>query len=98
MIETPWAGRWFLWQERIDESGFESASSSVEFVAMRKSWTPWIVPRDDDVDVYLVVDDLSSARGWFAAKSNLQPPIWRRLFETFSQGLQPSDPRRQLKT
>jgi hypothetical protein len=41
---------------------------ALEFIAMRGSWTPSIVPRDDDQDVYLVVDDLRSGRVWREAE------------------------------
>jgi hypothetical protein len=33
-------------------------------VRMRKSnWTPSIVPRDDDHDIYLVMDDFARCKG-----------------------------------
>jgi hypothetical protein len=45
--------------ERITHHGLESRFCGVEFPVMRKSiWTPSIVPRGDDHDIYLVVDDL----------------------------------------
>ena len=45
--------------ERIERDGFESRFCGVEFFVMRKSnWTPSIVPRGDDHNVYLVMDDL----------------------------------------
>jgi hypothetical protein len=55
----------FQQQERISGDRLESRFCGVE-VAMRKSsWTPSIVPRDDDQSVYLVLDDLGrSGRVW----------------------------------
>jgi hypothetical protein len=45
--------------ERIAVATLESRFFVVEFQFMRRSgWTPSIVPRGDDQDVYLVMDDL----------------------------------------
>jgi hypothetical protein len=44
----------FLIPERITRDGLEPRVRSMEFLIMRKSnWTPSIVPRGDDRDVYL---------------------------------------------
>jgi hypothetical protein len=60
-------------EERITRSSLEFRFCSVGVFVVRKSnWTPSIVPRGDDHDVYLVVDDLGRL-GW----------VWREAeFET----------------
>jgi hypothetical protein len=46
-------------RERITRHGLESRFRRVEVPVMRRSsWTPSIVPRVDDQDVHMVVDDL----------------------------------------
>jgi hypothetical protein len=46
------------WQERFGDGSFESRFCGVEQRMRRSNWTPSIVPRGDDQDVYLVADDL----------------------------------------
>jgi len=42
----------------------------------RSSWTPSIVPNDDDQNVYLVVDDFGA--GAAGAKPASRMPIWKQ--------------------
>jgi hypothetical protein len=42
----------------------------------RMGWIPSIVPKDDDQNVYLVVDDLGR-NGWVYRKPKSRRPIWK---------------------
>jgi hypothetical protein len=44
--------------QRIGGGSLETRFCSVEFSMLRSNWTPSIVPRGDDQNVYLVMDDL----------------------------------------
>jgi hypothetical protein len=48
----------------------------------RTGWTPSIVPKGDDQNVYIVVDDLGR-NGRVYRKPTLRPPIWKPLSSTF---------------
>jgi hypothetical protein len=53
----------------------------------RSNWTPSIVPRGDDQNVYLVVDDLAWAGlAGSGAKPTKKQPIWKRTSVTCSPG------------
>ena len=53
---------------------------------MRKSnWTPSIVPRADDQDIYLVVDDLAGLAG-YGGMPTLRQPILRSSSSICSRG------------
>jgi len=52
---------------------------------MRRSWTPSIVPKGDDQNVYLVVDHLGRMAGSIG-KSTPRPPIWKSSSSTCLRG------------
>ncbi|HTF64404.1 MAG TPA: hypothetical protein VK638_17105 [Edaphobacter sp.] len=52
---------------------------------MRRSWTPSIVPKGDDQNVYLVVDHLGRMAGSIG-KPTPRPPIWKSSSSTCLRG------------